>query len=250
MKVENKRRIVHTNFQVAVPPGFQEFAVEMAIQFIEWLTTQTDVYVRMNPGIMTPEGGVPTLFFRAGLDRNPKQEFPGKKLTSVKAWEELGELVSGSGSSMSYRRTDMEEDLVEKGFQKEVISTLPLENNGELTPKERSRRQLAARRSQILEVIYGCHGEIQRLQELIEDCTDEGTRTLWNYVLQNLSDMELRLKGSISRPCPACGCLEFDARQVIQVAQSARLDGNIAEYVGNSRHRYVCVKCGAELTKP
>jgi len=79
------RRIVHTIFDVNIPPEFANFALLLANEFIDFLTTQTDVYVRSEP-IITTTG---SLRFRLGLDRNPDQQFPGKKHESVVAYEEL-----------------------------------------------------------------------------------------------------------------------------------------------------------------
>lgn len=81
------RRVVHTTFRTSVPSGSEYFAVRLANEIIEFLTTQTDVYLRCRP--LAANG---LLAFRLGLDRNPNQQFPGRLIASDTAFEELAEI--------------------------------------------------------------------------------------------------------------------------------------------------------------
>ena len=86
--MKNVRRVVHTVFAKEIPPEFAKLALKLANDFIDFLTSQTDVYVRHGPIIETFEN-ITMLRFRLGLDRNPEQQFPGKKWDSNTAYEEL-----------------------------------------------------------------------------------------------------------------------------------------------------------------
>lgn len=89
------RRITHTVFEIAIPPHFKLSALILVKAFLDWLTTQTDVYVRSMPEIVADQTdkNILILRFRAGLDRNPNQQLPGQIYPSSAAYEELVELL-------------------------------------------------------------------------------------------------------------------------------------------------------------
>jgi len=88
------RRITHSVFRVIIPEEQKDFALGLANHFIQWLTSQTDVYLRLAPEVVTKTDFKThkrrtELRFRAGLDRNPNQKLPGTIQTSDMAWVEV-----------------------------------------------------------------------------------------------------------------------------------------------------------------